>query len=177
MSELLKFRNMMKAKKPTFLRQDAHKLKRLGNKWRRSKGRHSQMREKRRGHRRSPKIGFSSPKEVRGLTREGFEQHVVHSLNDLDGKKTIIIGRTVGLRHRIDIVRKAKEKEIKILNVKNPEEFLKEVESRFKKKKEQPKQKTEKKEKTKVKTEETKAVEENLAEKLKEDKRKVLEGK
>ena len=44
---LLELRKRIKRKKPEFIRQDAHKKKSLESKWRKPKGLHSKMREKR----------------------------------------------------------------------------------------------------------------------------------
>lgn len=177
MNDMLQVRNELKAKKPEFLRQDAHKLKRLGGGWRKPKGRHSQMREKRRGHRRQTGIGFSSPKEVRGLTRDGFSQNLVHNVSEVEGKKAIIIGSMVGLKKKMEIVKKANELEIKILNLRNPNEFLTRVQEELQKRKGKTKKEEAKKiEKQNRKEKESEESKEELAEKLKEEKRKVLEG-
>ena len=47
--ELLELRKQIKNKKPDFIRQDAHKKKKLGKKWRKARGLHSKIRLKLRG--------------------------------------------------------------------------------------------------------------------------------
>ena len=67
----LALRAQMKGKKPEFIRQDAHKKPGLGWKWRRPKGITSKMRLHLKGYRRIVKKGYRSPKDVRGLTKDG----------------------------------------------------------------------------------------------------------
>ena len=52
--DLLEFRKKIKAKKPNFIRQDAHKKGEIKKKWRRPKGLQSKMRLHKRGYRKSP---------------------------------------------------------------------------------------------------------------------------
>ena len=82
MKELLEIRNKMKAKKPTFLKQDANRLTRLKKQWRQPKGQHSKIRKKLRSYRKQPSMGYSSPKEVRGLTREGHKLIIINKYHD-----------------------------------------------------------------------------------------------
>ncbi|MBI2109799.1 hypothetical protein HYT58_01345 [Candidatus Woesearchaeota archaeon] len=131
----------------------------------------------RRGHRRKPNIGFSSPREARGLTRDGFSQNIVHNAFEVEGKKVIIIGSTVGLKKKMELVKKANELGVKILNLRNPSEFLARVQEALKNRKEKTQKKAEKKtEKQDKKEKEPKESKDEMAEKLKEEKRKVLEG-
>src|SRR3989344_5926525 len=147
---LLEFRNYLKSKKPDFLRQDAHKVKKLEKKWRRPKGRHSKMRFKLRGYRKSPSIGYSSPKEVKYLNKKGLREILVNNINDLmniDNKELniVLLSSTLGLRKSLEILRKAKELKLNISNIRDIDSFINNTESFFKKKK----QKKQKKKKTK----------------------------
>ena len=174
---LLELRNEMKAKKPDFVRQDAHKKKKLEEKWRRPRGIHSKLRRKFRGKGKHPSIGYSSPKKVRGLTREGLKPVLVHNLNELktlrDGEGAVIA--RIGLKKKIEIVKKAIEMKIKLLNVKNPEKFLEDakakLEERKKKAEEREKKKKEKKKLEKKVEEEKKEKEEKKEEKTEETKK------
>jgi len=183
--QLLEIRNRLKRKKPTFLRQDAHKIKSIAQNWRAPQGKHSSIRRKRRGHRRQPSIGWSSPKGTKHLTQEGYKVIVVHNVRELDGmKEPVTIGRQVGTKKKVEIVKKAKELKLPIINVKDPDAFIKKVEEdiasrkKAKKVKEETKKKREeesvkkakeKEEKEKAKTDEEKEKE------VREEKRKVLE--
>jgi large subunit ribosomal protein L32e len=181
--ELLKIRKELKKKKPDFMRQDAHKKKRLKTSWRRSRGSQSKMRLELKGYRRNIEIGWGSPKAVYGLSKEGLKKVIVNNVNDLkkiDSKKEgAVISGSVGLRKKLEIVKEAETLKIKILNIKDPQKFIKDSEeSRAKEKqekeerqKEKEKKKTDKK-KEKKKEEKTieEAVEVSDEEKKKQDK-------
>ena len=171
MKELLKIRNIAKARKPTFLKQDAHRLAKLSKNWRQPKGQFSKIRKKLRSYRRQPSMGFSSPKAVRGLTREGHELIVVNNISELNGVKTpIVIGGSVGDRKRIEIIKKCNENRIEILNIKDANAYVKNIEDAMKKKKEEIKKRQDKRTK---KEQEKKKEKESKEEKKKEDKKEV----
>jgi len=66
------------------------------------------------------KIGYRGPRLARGLHPSGFEEVMVYRVEDLDRinpeRQAIRIGGTVGVRKRIDIVKKADEMGIRVLN-------------------------------------------------------------
>ncbi|MDO8555768.1 MAG: eL32 family ribosomal protein [Nanoarchaeota archaeon] len=179
-------RNKLKKRLPSFIRQDAHKRKRLGLKWRRPRGIHSKMREQQKGRRASPRIGFSADREVRGLTREGFVPIIIHTPEQVALlSQPFIIAATVGMKKRVVIVKKALEKNLRILNIKDLHSYLNNVEQKLKNRKQKhvevlaDKKKVE--EESKKKSESAKKdVPETPEEKEKrelEEKRKVLEAK
>ncbi len=180
MKELLNVRKELKKKKPTFLRQDAHKVKRLKKNWRRPKGRHSKMRLRFGGYRKLPAVGYSSPKKVRGLTREGFKEIIVNNIKDLDRineNSVAVIGSTVGLKKRLEILKKIKELKLKC-NFKDIDGFIKKAMENIEKKKALAKKKIELKEKAKkeaLKKVEQKKEKKPTEKEIKEEKKKVLE--
>ncbi len=186
-NELVGMRNQMKKKKPEFIRQDWQKTIRLKRHWRHPEGMHSKMRLKLRSLRRSPSIGFSSPKAVRNLTRDGYKVSIVSNVAQVAAiKDPITIASTVGMRKKIEIVKKAKEMKLEVLNVKDLDKFLAEAEASLKQRKDAKKSKLTKKEKLKeerlkkAEKKEAKKEEETPEEKAKrekEEKRKVLEQK
>ncbi len=121
LSTLLKIRKRLKRKKPGFKRQESFKHSRLGESWRRPRGRHSKLRkgEKARGKR--PSVGYSSPKEVRGLNRLGYREVRVFNARDLEKidpeKEMAVIAGGVGKKKRTEILKKAEEMKIKIANL------------------------------------------------------------
>jgi large subunit ribosomal protein L32e len=180
---MLNLRKQIKRRKPCFIRQDAQKIKEIEPKWRKPKGIHSKMRRKLRGHRKSPSPGYGSPKAVRGIDNSGLKPVRVSSTKDLDKidpkKQGVILSATVGLRKKIEIIKKTIDKKIKILNLKDPARFLKDTEENMKKRKEAKESKEKEKEK-KVKEKEKKSAEkkkEKLAEKLTDDEKKEKEKK
>ncbi|MEM4245402.1 MAG: 50S ribosomal protein L32e, partial [Candidatus Nanoarchaeia archaeon] len=164
MKDLLELRRKLKKKKPRFLRQDAHRVKKLEKKWRAPKGRHSKMRFKLRSYRKQPSIGYSSPRKVRGLDSKGRVELIIENVKQLEKVKNevVVIGATVGTKKKIEILKKIKEKNLQVKNVRNIEEFIKQAEEKLKEKKEEAKKR--KKEKKKSKEEEEKREEERKKE-------------
>jgi large subunit ribosomal protein L32e len=118
---LLEIRNALNRHRPTFLRQEWHRYKRLGMKWRRPRGIDSKARRRFISRGSQPAIGWRGPAAVRGLHPSGFREVIVHRIADLEGvdpgTQAIRIARTVGTRKRLEIQTKAKEKGIRVLNL------------------------------------------------------------
>lgn len=100
-----------------FLRTNTREYKRLGKgrkkkqKWRRPRGRHNKIREKIRGKQVRPSIGFKKSKEVSKIKK-------ISNLKELEKIKKgdeIIIAH-IGKKKKKEIIEKAKEKSIKIIN-------------------------------------------------------------
>jgi large subunit ribosomal protein L32e len=165
---LLENRNNLKKKKPAFIRQEGHKKKNLkGWKWRKPKGMHSKMRRMLRGNRRRVEPGWGSPSAVKGLSSEGIKRIVVATFTDLQkiNLKTegAVISAGVGTKRRIELIKKAKEMGIKVMNY-DADKFIAKIEGEIK-------QKAELKAKTsKVKEEKQKEKEKKAAEKEKQSK-------
>lgn len=180
--KLLEARKAMKAKKPDFIRQDAHKRSKLRPCWRKPKGIQSKMRLKRTGYRKIVEVGYGCPAAVRGLSREGLMPVIVSNLSGLkkiEEGQAAVIARAVGQKKRAEIAKMAGELGIRILNIRNIEEYLKSVNEGLQKKREEKKKHTKEKEKKKEEREK-KAGEkkkEDLAEKLTDEEKKEREKK
>ncbi|MBS3171190.1 50S ribosomal protein L32e [Candidatus Woesearchaeota archaeon] len=184
MQQLLELRKKIKENKPEFIRQEYPARKKLEKIWRKPKGIHSKMREKKLGKRKQPSVGYKSPRMVRGLSREGLIPILVYTLNDLvkvTKNNIVIIGKNVGNKKRIELLKKIKEKGFKIQNIKNIDEKIRsltqEFEKRIKEKKERLNAKEKKPEKKPEVKEEKTETEEEKKKREQEEKRKVLEGK
>jgi large subunit ribosomal protein L32e len=107
-------------RRPSFKRQEWFRYKRLGDHWRRPRGLHSKMRVHKKYRPPVVRVGYRSPSLVRDLHPSGFREVLVHNVADVEGvnpeKEAIRIGRSVGLRKRIDIVEKADDLHIRVLN-------------------------------------------------------------
>ncbi len=116
-----------------FLRRDAKRFSKFGKgkgkkaSWRKPTGRDNKMREKRRGYAPVVSIGYRSDKKIRG-TIEEKNPIIVMNINDLAkiGEENIGIVGNVGIKKKIEIVKKAKEMKIELKNV-NIEAFLKKL--------------------------------------------------
>ncbi len=127
--DLLAMRRAKKKKKPAFIRQDANKKKRLRNKtgWRRAKGIHSKIRLCKKGHETMPSTGWGSPKAVKHLHKSGLKMILVCTLRDLDKinktEEGIIVSGSLGKKKKLELIKKAEEKGLKILNIKDAQAF------------------------------------------------------
>jgi len=162
--KLLATRNAMKRKKPEFERTDANIFNQFRGTWRRPKGLHNKMREHFKGHKGPPSIGYSSPTEVKGLTRKGFVPVLVSNVGDLQNIKAgciAVIASSVGMKKRITILTKAKENKLTVSGVKDIDAYLGKVNEKLTSSKKVSTEKKEEKKKkieeaAKVKTEEKK---------------------
>ena len=106
-----------------FKRQDHMRYLKLGKRksnvpWRKPKGRDSKMRLKRQGYPSSPSVGNKSSKKESGRIG-GLIPVLVHNLNELSSldKKSVAILAKVGARKKLELIKKAEEMSIKLLNV------------------------------------------------------------
>ncbi len=177
MSSLLTLRNALKARKPHFVRQKAHSYKKIGLTWRRPRGLHSKLRLGWKGHPRPVEQGWRSPQEVRSLSREGLVEKIVYSPSDLDmirkDREGIIIGSTVGAKKRKEILKKAVELKIKVLNIKDPAACMKAIDEKMARRKEDRKKDIKAKEAKKKEA----APKKDLSETVEEEQRKIEEKK
>jgi large subunit ribosomal protein L32e len=111
---------MKKRKKPKFPRQGAKNIARVDDKWRRPRGKQSKLRKHKKARGSMPNAGYGSPKSIRGLHPSGFEDVLVYNASNLDNldskKQACRIASTVGKRKRFEIMKKASEMKIKVLN-------------------------------------------------------------
>lgn len=133
LNTLLELRTKIKEKKPDFIRQDYQRRKRLGRKlkWRKPKGIHSKIRHHFKGRRKMPSPGYKPPKKVRGLHSSGLKVVNVAAVDDIKKIKNesegIVVLKNVGMKKRLEILKKAKELGIKVLNL-NVDEQIKKIE-------------------------------------------------
>lgn len=176
--------NNITRKKRKFTRYKSINQVKLKGGWRRVRGMHNKVRLKKKGHMHKVSIGYGTKKETRNLYNSTFDYKFITNLNDLNNidKKYILISGNIGLRKKIEILKKAKELKLNVIRIKDIDAFLKNIQEKLlqlkeNKKKEQVKKEIYKK-KTEEKSKEKKEVnQEEKAEKEKEEKKKVLENK
>jgi large subunit ribosomal protein L32e len=106
--------------KPKFRRQEWHRYKKLGEKWRKARGKTSKTRRYEGRKPAMPAIGYRSSLKTRGLHPSGYQDVLVSNLMELENlnPKTQAgrISSTIGQRKKQIMLQKAKELGIKILN-------------------------------------------------------------
>ena len=112
-----------KRKKPKFLRTDWHKKIRLGRgvkknqKWHGAKGRQNKFRLCRKGRGQRPKVGWGARLETKGFI-SGLDAVRVENMKELLAVEKgfgVIIG-SIGKKKRMELIAKAEELKIVILN-------------------------------------------------------------
>ena len=108
-----------------FFRQDTVRHLRLGKKrpklqkWRRPRGRHSKIRKKRFSYPKKPSIGYRTSKKETGKIM-GKIPVVIENLKQLESctkEHIIILARRVGARKKLELIKRAKDKNLNLLNV------------------------------------------------------------
>ena len=124
-------------KRKRFLRQDAHKIKRLKKKWRRARGMHNKIRDKLKGHRASPTVGYGKAKSLKHMIG-GIKPVLITNFGDLEkltSNDGIILSSKLGLRKKVLMLNKIKQLKLRVLNL-DIEKVLKKAEDRNRKKEE-----------------------------------------
>jgi large subunit ribosomal protein L32e len=120
--EQLVIRRQIKKRTPYFLRDEGFRYKRIPKNWRRPTGYTSKLRINLKYRPSKVRVGFRSPKLVRGLHASGFQEVIIHTVKELDvidpKKQAVRIGSTVGTKKRLAIAKRAGELNIRILNMK-----------------------------------------------------------
>ena len=136
----LSLRKELKNKKPSFRRQDSHKKKRVSRTgYRRPKGLQSKVRLNKRGYVKKVRPGYGSPSDVKGMHPKGLFPFVVDNVNQLEAIDTtregVVISSNVGVKKKLQIISEAISKKIVLLNVKDPDQFVKDAEESMKQRK------------------------------------------
>ena len=118
--EMLQARKKISDARPKFVRQESWRYDRLAENWRKPKGKDNKMRKQFSGVPPIVKIGYRGPKAARGLHPSGYIDRLVFNVNDLTRldatKDAARLAHTVGTRKRKEILAKATNLGIKVLN-------------------------------------------------------------
>ena len=135
MKELMKIKAAMKKRRPSFKRQEFNKRIRLSrSSWRKPRGVDSKMREQWGGYRAIVKIGYGTPRKLRGRLTNGLIEvsvSTIKELNSLSKDQIAVIPRTLGNRRRLELLKEASKSKISISNFKNIDAKIKEIETAF----------------------------------------------
>jgi large subunit ribosomal protein L32e len=119
--KLLEVRKTIKGRKPDFKQQNFGKKKKIADRWKRPRGIQSKMRHRFKGYPIMVSKGWRSPAEVRGLDRLGNETVIVYNVQEVakvEKHKAIVISGNVGNKKRMEIILKAEELKIPVVNIK-----------------------------------------------------------
>ncbi|MCQ5377254.1 MAG: 50S ribosomal protein L32e [Candidatus Methanomethylicia archaeon] len=129
----IKIRKKIAAKRPEFRRSEDFRFPRLGDKWRSSKGIRSKMRLKKKSRMPIVETGYRGPVEARGLNPKGLVEVTAFNVSDLEGidpaVNAIRIAKAVGTKKRLEIIKAAQEKGLKVVNIRKSEKPKKEEEA------------------------------------------------
>lgn len=127
----VKIRKRVKANKPKFQGQEVWRYKRIRDRWRRPRGVDSKMRQNVKGWPHTVNIGYGGPKTAKFLHPSGYREVLVHNLSEIEGldseTQAIRIAHTVGGKKRMEILTKAREKGLHILNPREVKEAKEEA--------------------------------------------------
>ncbi len=110
------------AKRARFKRAGFGTKKQLAESWRRPRGLQSKQRMQKKAKGAHPTPGYGSPVAVRGLHPSGYEDILVHNLQELEGldavTQAVRIAGAVGMKKRELMQARAAELGLKVLNPK-----------------------------------------------------------
>ncbi|MDD5959364.1 MAG: 50S ribosomal protein L32e [Methanobrevibacter wolinii] len=103
-----------------FKRQEYARYKKLGDKWRKPRGRTSKMRRYEAGKPDMPAIGYGTPKDTRYLHPSGYKDVLVRNLKELENldpaTEAARLSSSIGKNKKSQMLEKASELGIKVLN-------------------------------------------------------------
>ncbi|MCG2909457.1 50S ribosomal protein L32e [Sulfolobus sp. SCGC AB-777_L09] len=114
----------IRAKRLVFLRYDWDKFYRIGRQetWRKPKGIDNPMRLELKGSPLKVKVGYGSLNDIKGLHPSGLKPVIVRNkkelekLSNLKNEVIVILSSTLGLKKRLELLRRAQELGLKVAN-------------------------------------------------------------
>ncbi|MDA4114248.1 MAG: 50S ribosomal protein L32e [Thaumarchaeota archaeon] len=120
LERLLQLRRSIAEQRPEFVRPESWRYVRLHPEWRKPKGMDNKVRKSIKGWPRRVKVGYRGPHQVRGYHSSGHTEVLVYNIHDLlkvvPEKDVVRMGRTVGGRKRVEIMKRASELGLRVLN-------------------------------------------------------------
>jgi len=119
-TDLRKRRFKLRKKLPKFRRQESWKYAKLSESWRRPKGLDNKMRKDIKGVPPRVKVGYRTPRDIRGLHPSGLRPLIVSDIEQLERLKgqdlIVVISSRVGRRTKRAMTDKAKSLGLRIAN-------------------------------------------------------------
>jgi large subunit ribosomal protein L32e len=118
--ELLELRKSVAEQRPRFVRPESWRYVRLHPEWRKPKGLDNKIRKSFKGYPKRVKVGYGGPANARGYHPSGYVDVLVHNPSQLEElipeKDAVRIGRRVGAKKRAEILKRATELGLRVLN-------------------------------------------------------------
>ncbi|MEM0026858.1 MAG: 50S ribosomal protein L32e [Ignisphaera sp.] len=112
----------MRMRKPEFLRWLWWKFAKFENnlKWKKPRGKDNPVRLELKGYPPKASIGYGTPSEIKNLHPSGLKPVVVTNVEDLNklepSKHIVYIASSVGLKKRLELIKLAKSRGLKVAN-------------------------------------------------------------
>lgn len=113
---------IVKKRTKKFVRHQSDRFKSVKPSWRKPKGIDNRVRRRFRGQLVMPKIGYGSNQKTKHMMPNGFKRLVISNVKDLEmltmhnKNYAAEVAHNVSARHRIEIVNRARQLNIKLTN-------------------------------------------------------------
>src|SRR5271169_4351123 len=118
--ELLELRKSIAEQRPRFVRPESWRYVRLHPEWRKPKGLDNKIRKSFKGYPKRVKVGYRGAVKTRGYHPSGHVDVLVHNPSQLEDliptRDAVRIGAHVGSRKRAEILKRATELGLRVLN-------------------------------------------------------------